>query len=102
MAWIETEGWAERNAGTQKSLRIGVHHADAVVRGPVCRTRLIPVEQRHRGGVRVRVVVVVAGARALFREVHEPVRVAVDADAPSALRSRARDETRRSGTRRSA
>jgi hypothetical protein len=39
MAGIESEGWAERDDG-QKSLRIGVHHADAVVWGPVYITHL--------------------------------------------------------------
>ena len=34
MTGIESEGWAERDDG-QKSLRIGVHHANAVVWEPV-------------------------------------------------------------------
>ena len=31
---LKAREWAERHAG-EKSLRIGVHHADAVVWGPV-------------------------------------------------------------------
>eukprot|EP00982_Pelagococcus_subviridis_P015691 31419-Pelagococcus_subviridis.AAC.9 len=46
MAGIESEGWAERDDG-QKSLRIGVHHANAVVWGPVYRTHLRGLPQPH-------------------------------------------------------
>eukprot|EP00982_Pelagococcus_subviridis_P007023 30409-Pelagococcus_subviridis.AAC.4 len=38
----------------QKSLRIGIHHANAVVRGPVYRTHLRVPDQHPRGAASAR------------------------------------------------